>query len=126
MNLIIFKFIKFGIVGTSGIVVDFLVTYLLKENLKLYKYLANSIGFILAASCNYILNRIWTFTSNNPEIINEYMAFILVSVVGLAINSLVLWRLVNRNSNFYTSKLIATAVTMSWNFGANLLFTFTK
>ena len=124
MHLLILKFIKFGVVGASGIFVDFIITYLFKEKLRIHKYIANAAGFISAASYNYILNRVWTFASKNPDITNEYFTFISVSVVGLAINSLVLWYMVNRNINFYMSKLNAIAVTMFWNFGANLLFTF--
>jgi len=124
MEILILKFLKFGIVGASGLAVDFAITYVLKEKAGIHKYIANSAGFISAASSNYILNRIWTFDSTNPHIANEYMAFILVSVVGLAINSFVLWRLVNRNMNFYWAKLAAIAITTIWNFAANLLFTF--
>lgn len=124
MDLLITKFIKFGVVGASGIAVDFFITYLLKERVKINKYLANSAGFIVAASSNYILNRIWTFASNNPNILNEYFAFIFVSVLGLTINSLVLWYFVNKNMNFYVSKLIAITFTMIWNFSSNMYFTF--
>lgn len=126
MELLVLKFIKFGIVGASGIAVDFAITYVLKEKVRVHKYTANSIGFISAASYNYTLNRMWTFASTNTNIMNEYFSFILVSVIGLAINSFVLWFFVNRNMNFYTSKLIAIAITMNWNFCANLFFTFNK
>ena len=62
------KFIKFGIVGFSGVFIDFGITYVCKEWLKIQKYMANSIGFTVAASSNYFLNRIWTFKSQNPDI----------------------------------------------------------
>lgn len=119
------KFIKFGAVGISGIFVDFGVTYLCKEILKIPKYISNAIGFTLAASTNYILNRVWTFQSQNPEIAVEYIKFFVVSLIGLGINTLVLWTLVSKfKRHFYLSKLFAIAVTMIWNFLANLLYTF--
>jgi putative flippase GtrA len=54
-------FIKYGVVGFSGFCLDFSVTIFLKERVKLHRYLSNSIGFTVAASSNWFLNRIWTF-----------------------------------------------------------------
>jgi len=42
------KFLKFGVVGGSGVIVDFFFTWLLKEKFKVHKYLANAIGFTIA------------------------------------------------------------------------------
>ena len=52
------QFIKFCVVGASGMAVDFGITFLGKEKLRLNKYVANSLGFISAASTNYVLNRL--------------------------------------------------------------------
>lgn len=121
----ILKFLKFGVVGGSGVIVDFFFTWLCKEKLKLQKYLANAIGFIIAASTNWILNRNWTFDSQNPEVFREYSQFLIVSLVGLGINSFVLWILTDKfRFNFYVSKLGAIAVTTVWNFFANYFYTF--
>lgn len=88
MNEVLLKFIKFCNVEGSGVIVDFSLTYLCKEKFRLNKYLSNSIGFMIAASSNYILNRIWTFGSLNQDIKTEYLSFIFVSTVGLLINNL--------------------------------------
>ena len=72
---IIIKFIKFGIVGFSGLLVDFGITYLFKEVFKVQRFVANAIGFLTAASSNYILNRVWTFNSDNPEVAVEFGKF---------------------------------------------------
>lgn len=105
--------------------IDFGITYLCKEKFKIQKYVANTFGFITAATANYFLNRIWTFHSNNPKIGLEYSMFIIVSTVGLGINSFFLWLLVTRfKKNFYLAKLIAIGITTIWNFIANLLITF--
>lgn len=119
------KFIKFGVVGASGLIVDFGFTILCKEVLRIQKYVSNAIGFTLAASSNYILNRIWTFESKNPAIGLEFTEFFLVSLIGLGINTLILYALVSKyQKNFYISKAIAIAVVTLWNFFVNALFTF--
>ncbi|RPI15913.1 MAG: GtrA family protein [Ignavibacteriae bacterium] len=122
---ILFKLIKFAIVGTSGLFIDFGTTFLLKEKLKINKFIANAAGFTLAASSNYALNRVWTFHSQNPKIFYEFTFFIIISLLGLAINTAILWFLTQKRwRNFYLSKLVATFVTIIWNFTANFLITF--
>ncbi len=119
------KFIKFGVVGFSGLFIDFGFTYLCKEVFKIQKYIANSIGFTIAASSNYFLNRIWTFQSTNPEIAVEYTEFLLISIIGLGLNTLILYFVINRfKLNFYFAKMIAIGVVIVWNFFANAFLTF--
>lgn len=122
---VLVKFLKFCTVGFSGLIIDFGLTYLCKEKLNLNKYISNSIGFAFAASSNYILNRIWTFTSENPDIPTEYISFILVSVVALLINNAIIWVIHDKMKyNFYLSKVGAIGVATIWNFFANYAFTF--
>ncbi|MBE9480435.1 MAG: GtrA family protein [Bacteroidetes bacterium] len=121
----LYKFIKFGIVGFSGLFVDFGFTYICKEILKIQKYVSNAIGFTLAASSNYYLNRVWTFKSTDPEIFVEYSEFIIISLIGLGINTLILWIIITKYKlNFYLSKVFAIAVVTVWNFLANAFITF--
>ncbi|MBW6460249.1 MAG: GtrA family protein [Bacteroidales bacterium] len=121
----LFKFVKFGIVGFSGLFVDFGITYICKEWLKIQKYVANSIGFTAAATSNYVLNRVWTFKSQDPNIALEYTEFLLISLVGLGLNNLILWIIHSRlGINFYLSKLFAIGVVTIWNFLANYFITF--
>ena len=123
----ILKFIKFGVVGLTGVGVDFGTTYICKEWLKIQKYVANSIGFTVAASSNYILNRIWTFKSQDPNIMMEYTEFLIISLIGLGINNFILYIIHDRfKQNFYLSKLFAIGVVTIWNFLANYYITFAK
>lgn len=124
-SLLIVKLLKFVLVGFSGMLIDYGITWLLKEKVKLNQYIANSAGFILAASSNYIWNRVWTFTSQSEQITREYFSFILISVVGLALNNLVIILLNSKlKLNFYLAKLIAIVVVTVWNFSMNFLITY--
>ncbi|MDR1742247.1 MAG: GtrA family protein [Dysgonamonadaceae bacterium] len=119
------KFLKFGVVGFSGTFIDFFFTWLCKEKLKFNKFVANSIGFVLAATSNYFFNRVWTFRSHNPEIGTEYTLFILISLVGLGLNNLIIYILNEKfKMNFYLAKVFAIGVVMVWNFFANYFITF--
>jgi putative flippase GtrA len=124
-DLLLWKFIKFCIVGFSGMIVDFGTTWVLKEKAGINKYISNSTGFILAASSNYLLNRYWTFHSKDIHIGQEYMTFIIISVIGLGISNLVVYVLTEKfKLNFYLSKLFAIGTVTIWNFSLNCLVTF--
>jgi len=119
------KLIKFCFVGFSGMIIDFGLTFLCKEKIRMNKYVSNAIGFLSAATSNYYLNRIWTFHSLNPAIAVEYSKFIFFSIIGLGLNTLIIWLLIKKlDMNFYVSKLFAIFVVTFWNFFINLAYTF--
>lgn len=119
------KFVKFGIVGVSGVVVDFGITALLRDAMNVNQYMANSAGFACAVVSNYLLNRAWTFRSKNPSVVAEFGKFVLVALFGLALNNSIIYLLNGQwQVPFYASKLFATGVVMVWNFVANYFFTF--
>jgi putative flippase GtrA len=125
MEDLFLKFVKFGVVGVSGVFVDFGITWLLRDKLKINQYFANSTGFMCAVVSNYILNRLWTFHSTDPSIAIQFGKFFIVALIGLGLNNGIIYLLNERREvKFYTAKLIATGIVMLWNFGANYLFTF--
>ncbi len=116
---------KFAAVGLLGMAIDFFFTWLCKEKLKINKFIANANGFSLAVVNNYILNRIWTFSSKNPQVLEQFLYFLGISSIGLALNSTFLYLFHQKlKLNFYFSKLLAIGIVFIWNFSANLLFTF--
>jgi|ERR1035437_871070 putative flippase GtrA len=119
----LFKFFKFIVVGFSGMIVDFSITILLKEKFKINRYISNSAGFTIAASSNYLFNRLWTFESNNPKVLIEYSTFLLISLIGLFINNLIIY-LFEKKLKFYFAKFLAIMVTSLWNFTANYYLNF--
>ena len=123
--MLIAKFLKFLLVGLSGMIIDFSITYLLKEKLLANKYFANSMGFSIAAISNFTLNKYFTFNSENPEIMTEFYWFFAISIISLLIYNGVLWFGLNKlNMKFYFAKMLGIFVITFWNFFGHLLITF--
>ena len=121
----IIKFLKFLVVGVAGMIIDFSITFICKEKLKLNKYVANSLGFSIASVSNFYWNKHWTFDSNNPDISTEFYWFMGISIISLFIYNSLVWIGINKmNINFYISKIIAIFFITFWNFFAHLLITF--
>jgi len=121
------SFVKFGLVGCTGILIDFSVTWFCKEKLRWNKYLSNSAGFCFAVVNNYFLNKQYTFHNNNSDISIQFLKFLAISLIGLGVSNLLLYLLQKNGSlNFYFSKALVIALVFFWNFGANTLFTFNR
>lgn len=120
------KFIMFSVVGASGVLVDFFVTWVFKEKVKTHKYVANSLGFITATISNYLLNRYWTFNTDGVSAqFHEFSKFFFIALIGLIINNAILYLLHEKTKwNFYFSKLVAIGIVSIWNFSFNYFYTF--
>jgi putative flippase GtrA len=119
------QLIKFGLVGITGMGLDFGTTWLLKEKLKINKFIANAAGFWIAVVNNFFLNKYWTFDNQNPIATEQFVKFLVISIVGLGINSLLLFILLKKiKGNFYLVKLAVIGLVFFWNFSANYLYTF--
>lgn len=122
---VITKLLRFMIVGMGGTLLDFGATFLFKEKIKVNKYLANSIGFTVAGTSNYIFNRIWAFKSHSPHVAEQYLIFISISLAGLGILNIAVWLLHEKwKWNFYFAKVLALFVVLAWTFSAHYLITF--
>jgi len=127
MEIFAWQFIKFALVGTSGLFIDFGITFLLKEKFLFNKYFANSLGFSFAVSSNYFLNKYWTFQDLNPEIFSQAGKFVLIAIIGLIINNQMIYLFNHKKSwNFYIAKVFAIGIVVLWNFSANYFYTFSQ
>lgn len=135
------RFIRFGIVGTIGSVVDFGFLNLLTLVFHVPFLVSSVFSFSLAVINNFVLNRIWTFPGSRKEpILNQLLQFGLVSVIGLLIRTpLLAWLetvlipMAEKNvPNLLTptivghnvSLAIAIGVVLMWNYFANRFWTF--
>ncbi|MDQ6757544.1 MAG: GtrA family protein [Bacteroidota bacterium] len=115
---------KFGIVGLSGMAIDFLTTWICKEKFLINKYLANSIGFSLAVINNFFWNSKWTFGTSYQTGTN-FIKFILFALIGLLLNNLLLFLFHSKfRIRFYIAKGFAIVCVFAWNFLTNYFFNF--
>ena len=127
------RFLRFGIVGFSGVFVDMILLYLLSDpsslgwGLTRSKIMASEVAIIN----NFIWNDAWTFADfakqqrgwNNR--IRRFLKFNAVCLIGLALNVVILnffFNLLFEDLVYgrYIANLIAIAVVTIWNFWFNL------
>jgi putative flippase GtrA len=128
------RFTRFLTVGAVGTVLDFSLLTLLKLA-GMPTLFANSISFLGGLTNNFTLNRLWTFQDIAQSNWKKQLAqFTVVSLVGLALNNIILLSLEGFLGNilgqpdwgYLPAKVIATGVVVFWNYFANRMWTFKK
>jgi putative flippase GtrA len=118
------QFIKFGIVGASGTVVNFVIAHGLQRTTSLSWFADFAIGFMAGGVSNYVFNRIWTFRSTRPPAL-EMVQFLTVSVVALLFGRVAFGIAAHFGfHHFTTTWFLATAAGVLVNFFLNKYWTF--
>ncbi len=135
------QFIKFGITGTIGAVVDFstfaLLTRVLGWNATYILagteiIAANNISVFLAICSNFIINRTWTFHDTEGSAARQGIGYFILNAFTWALNQiavalLVKWSLlitIFGDNRDLAAKAIAIVIILFVNFFGSKLFIF--
>ena len=123
MNKLIKQILRFGVVGGLAFVIDYVVLYVLTDIFHIYYLISSCISFTVSVIFNYILSIKWVFDVNKKQDMHEFIVFIILSVIGLIINSIIMYIMVDIISVHYMiSKLLATLIVMVYNFITRKIF----
>ena len=124
MSFIITIF-KFSLSGALGVLINFLITFILKDKLNIHKYVSNATGLSIALVVNFICNKFWTYNNYNTIISNEIIKFIFIIIISAILNHFIVYYLNSvKNVKFYYSKIIAVIILFIWNFIMHTYYTF--
>ncbi len=114
-------FAGIGIIGTSG---HYATLILLVQLLYVEPVFATTIGFVVGALINYVLNYRITFNSNKKH--RETLTkFLLVAAVGAAVNAVIMSTGISMfEVHYLLIQLFATSMVLVFNFMANKYWTF--
>ena len=122
------QFVKFGIVGASGFIVNLIAFTLLQRvvpnhDQALQYNVIYSIAFLAGGVSNYYLNRIWTFRSTGHAV-REGAQFMSVSLIALVVGLLVSAVVGPYFGHGHRTWFIATVAGIFVNFFLNKFWTF--
>jgi putative flippase GtrA len=110
------QLLRFVGVGGLATALHYLILVALVNSAGLDATLASSAGYALSTMFNYALNRHLTFRSRRSHG-SALPRFLLLAIVGLAINTATVWLLVQQFALHYlVAQIVATALTLCWNF----------
>ena len=118
------QMLKFLVVGGSAFFIDYGIMILLTEKFQVYYLLSSGISFSVSVIYNYFLSILWVFdVEKKRKKGQEFAVFIILSVIGLGLNQILMWVLVDFIGLFYMlAKIIATGIVMVYNFATRKRF----
>ena len=124
MKRLMIQAIKFGFVGLLSFAIDYTVLVFLTEIVGIWYLVSAFISYILSLLVNYFCSMQYVFKGkSNISKRKEFVIFVLLSVIGLMINQLGMFIMVDKATlNYLVSKLLITACVMVWNFVTRKLF----
>jgi dolichol-phosphate mannosyltransferase len=115
------RFIRFGIVGASGILVNSGALWLFHEQGKIPLWLASPLAIAVAIYYNFTLNDLWTWRASKAfrqyTYFERVWRYYLSALIGAAVNYLILMSLHNYyDVHYLIANLIGIAAGMVSNF----------
>lgn len=120
---------RFYTVGSSGLLVNYIVSFLFGIVLSnLWDIYATMIGIMFSMTSNFFLNKVWTFEDRDMSLrrtIRQYGSFLMFSGIGAAFQLGMIYLLVDyKHLNYALSLFISVAIASVGNFILNKRWTF--
>lgn len=119
--------LKFGIVGSVGFLVETAIILFIKNEYPALFLYSRAFSFPPAVLATWLLNRVWTFSSDGSKG-KEFARYFIVQSIGAGINFFVYYVLLATFIVFYEFPVLALAVAsgvaMIFNYFASKVFVF--
>lgn len=143
MKELLTQIIKFGFVGGLCFLIDFVITMVVYQILKIAipisaaSTIGGFFGFTVSVVVNYLLSMKFVFErKEDMSRKKEFTIFVILSIIGLGINELVIWfctsviysgsqtlqNVISDTLCVAVAKVIATAIVMVYNFVTRKIF----
>jgi len=126
---IVQQFIKFGLVGLSGVGVGLGVLNVCMWIWPCFP-VANVIAFLIAVSWNFLLNRRFTFEPVNKSVFRQWLEFVIACLGGAGMNwavSMTLYYTISYFHQHYNyAALIGVGISALFNFIVSRYYVFHK
>jgi len=124
MKKLIEQVMKFVVVGGLSFVLDFIIYYVLTNFFSVYYLTAGFFSFTLSLIFNYLMSMKFVFKSKDDlKKTHEFIIFVSLSVMGLGLNLLCLYILVDLfKMNDLIAKVLVAGIVMVFNFVTRKIF----
>jgi putative flippase GtrA len=120
------QLLKTVVASQAAFWLDFGILALLTEAVGLHYLVSAAISFLAGTTLSYVLSIVWVFDIRRfASWTVEYLLFVLVGAIGLALNEGLLWLFTEAiGLHYLVSKIVAATLIFGWNFAARKLLLF--
>lgn len=121
---LVLQFSKFSVVGTLSFCLDYGLMVVLTEVVGWDYFFSCATSYTASVIFNYILSMKFVFQSREDfSKIKEMFIFFLLSFIGLGLNQMIMWILVESLHIFYAiAKVLASLLVTTYNFVSRKMF----
>lgn len=113
------RFIKFGLVGVLNTIINW-VLFILLNSIGVYYIISNIIAYSISTLNSYLWNSKWVFKYNGDNVNQTTFKFITLNIIGLVLNTIILFLLVDIiKLPKIISLIITTGIVMILNYFIN-------
>lgn len=111
------EILRFLVVGGAGFLFEYALLFILTEYGGIPYLWSSGIAFTTSAVLNYWLCVVYVFHGAGKQSRQQKLLFFVTSFIGLGINQLCMWLLVDGLGLYYMiAKIFASAVVTVWNY----------
>lgn len=115
-NKTIIQFAQYLVVGGLATLVEWGCFYLFSPVFGINYLLSTALAFVFSTFSNWLFGK-WIMFKNKGNPFLELLKIYLASIVGLLLNLVLMWLLVEKLTvDEMVSKMITTAIVFGWNF----------
>ena len=124
-GMISIRFVLFGFVGFSGVIVQLISTYFFFKIITLSFFYSHLISIFITMTSNFYLNNSLTFKDHSlgKSFFKGLISFYIVCSIGAFANIAVAEKIFNSIEIWYFASLLGALVGALWNFIFSSLFT---
>ena len=124
MKKLLAQFMKFGIVGVMAFVIDYGFMIFLTEVFGVPYLISTTVSFIVSVIFNYFASMRFVFKrKDDMSRKREFIIFVVLSVIGLVIDDVFMWLMVDfLYIDYRISKIVVTFIVAVWNFVTRKIF----
>ena len=123
-NPMLLQLIRFGVVGFSASVVNFIIVVFLVELFHMYPLLANLFAFFTAFMVSYIGHRYWTFAHKNHRFIKCMPKFFVTALLSLSVSEGLYYVMLKYQVSYDVGLLFVIAFAACFSFTASKFWAF--
>lgn len=113
------QFVAYFLVGGGATIVEWSCFWIFSNFIGIQYLIATALAFIVSTFANWLLGRLFAFKdeAKNTNIIKEILSIYLVSVIGLGLNLVIMYVMVDCFTiNAMISKIVATGLVFFYNY----------
>jgi len=125
---VIVQLFRYFIVSGLSLVIDFCTLFVFTDLLHIQYLVSGILSYSIGLVINYFISVNWVFNSRNYEDRRkEFIVFAGIGILGLGVNTLVMWICTGLLGLYYlASRVISAAIGYTWKYVARRVILFRK